>query len=73
MNTDYITISPQTYDVTIHCVQPNIQFIGLDQTEVLKFLSLMHKGELKYYSRDGVCMSAMISAHKDEYDGDNNE
>lgn len=65
MNVDYMPITTQTYDITIQDVQPPVVFVGLDQTEVLKFLSLMPKAERKFYTRKSSYLEAIISKHKD--------
>ena len=71
MNADYMPITTQTYDITIQDVQPPVVFTGLDQTEVLKFLSLMPKAEKKYYTRKSSFLEVIISKHEVEKEDGN--
>lgn len=70
MSSDFLPVNAQTYDVVIKDVQPSIVFEGLEQTEVMKLLSLLPKAQKKYYSINNNTMDIIVSVHKKEEDNE---
>ena len=73
MNEPYIPVSAQTYDITIDLSGDKVSLIGLDQSEIFKFMSLMPKIFVTRYDKKLKAPNWVMSLHEKETDGSDNE
>lgn len=71
MTEPYVPCVAQKYDISIDLAGDKVTLVGLDQTEIMRFMSLMPKIFVTRYSRDQKIPNWIMSLHQEETDGNN--
>lgn len=70
MTEPYVPCTAQTYDISINLAGDTISLIGLEQTEVMRFMSLMPKIFITRYSEREKIPDWIMTTHRDKNNGD---
>lgn len=73
MTEPYIPFTPQTYDISLDLAGDTVSLIGLDQNEVMRFMSLMPKLYIKRYREDEKIPDWTMTTHKGKDNGNNDK
>lgn len=71
MTEPYVPIMANTYDISLELTGDSIVLSGLDQTEVMRFMSLMPKIYVKRYFGENIVPKWDMTTHKGSNDGNN--
>lgn len=67
--TPFVPVSINLFDISMTCSSETVVLSGLDQTEVMRFLTLMPKMSVQRYYRDALMPKLNITLHQENKDG----
>lgn len=73
MTEPYVPYTAQTYDISINLAGDTVSLVGLDQSEVMRFMSLMPKIYVTRYRDGEVVPDWVMTTHKGKDNGDNDK
>lgn len=73
MTEPYIPCVQQTYDITLNLAGDTVSLVGLDQSEVMRFMSLMPKIYVTRYREGEKVPDWIMTTHKGKDNGDNDK
>ena len=73
MTEPYIPCTQQTYDISIDLAGDKVSLIGLDQTEIMRFMSLMPKIFVTRYAINQKIPNWIMTLHQEKTDGNNDK
>lgn len=69
----YIPMTTQRYDISITLAGDTVSLVGLDQSEVMRFMSLMPKIYVTRYREGEKVPDWIMTTHKGKDNGDNDK
>ena len=73
MTEPYVPCIAQTYDISIDLAGDKVSLVGLDQSEIMRFMSLMPKIFVTRYSSARKIPQWQMTLHQEKTDGDNDK